>query len=87
MGLFLSDYVSIIMAIGTLAIAVIKLYLNQRKVKKDVELSKQYLETLSKLVQSHIKRKESERQLARDKFEHKKLKTYGKALGWIWEHL
>jgi len=70
-----------------LIIAFIELYLKQQKTKKEIELSKQYLETLSKIVQSHIKRQESRQQLDRDKFEHEKLKTYGKALGWIWEHL
>jgi len=85
-GLSLADYVSIIVAIGTLAGAVLKLYLNQRKTRKEIELGKQYLQTLSKLVQSHIKRQESQQQLEKDKHEWKKLKDLAKLGKWVWEH-
>ena len=86
MGLSLADYVSIIVTIGTLAGAVLKLYLELRKAQKELELSKQYLKTLSKLVQSHIKRQESQQQFEKDKHEWKKLKDLAKLGKWVWEH-
>jgi len=85
-GLSLADYVSIIVTIGTLAGAVLKLYLELRKAQKELELSKQYLKTLSKLFQSHIKRQESQQQLEKDKHEWQKLKDLAKLGKWVWEH-
>jgi len=70
------DYVGMAVPIVSLAIAFLKLYLDQRKVKKELELSKQYLKTLSKLVESHQK----SQQLEKDKFEWQKLKDIAKGL-------
>jgi len=69
-------------AIASLIIAVIKLYLEQRKAKKDLELSKEYLKTLSELVKSL----ESQQQLEKEKLQWDRLKNIGKALGWFFEH-
>lgn len=81
MNLSLFVDVGSIVTIAGLVIAVVELYLNQRKAKKELELSKQYLQNLSKLVESHIKRQESQQQLEKDKFAWKKLKDFAKALG------
>jgi len=70
---------SIITSIATLVgviIAFAKLYWEQQKAKKDIELSKQYLKTLSRLVYEREK-------LEREKLEWRKLEGIGKALGWI----
>ena len=75
----LVDVGSIATILG-LIIAVVELYLNQRKAKKGLELNKQYLLNLSKLVESHIKRQESQQQLEKDKFEWQKLRDVAKTL-------
>ena len=75
----LIDIASVVAIVG-LAISVITLYLNQRKTKKDLELAKEYIQLLSKLVESYRKGIESQQQLEKDKFEWRKLETLGKAL-------
>lgn len=72
-----------ITAIVSLAIAVVKLYLDQRKAKKERQLQKEYLLTLSQLVKSL----ESQQQLEKEKLQWDKLTGIGKTLGWIAEHL
>lgn len=72
---------SIATLIGVI-IAFTKLYLDQQKSKKDIELSKQYLKSLSKLVESHIRSQETQQQIERENLNWQKLKDIGKAL---WE--
>jgi len=74
-------------AIMGLVISVLTLYLNQRKTKKEIELAKQYIQILSGLVESYEKRMNSHERLEKDKLEWDKLKTIGKALGWVVDYL
>jgi hypothetical protein len=76
----LIDIISGIAIVG-LIITVIKLYLEQRKAKKDLELSKEYLKTLSELVKSL----ESQQQLEKEKLQWDRLTGIGKTLGWLYE--
>lgn len=63
-------------------IAFAKLYLDQKKSKREIELSKQYLKSLSKLVESHIRSQETQKQIETQKLNWQILKDVGKAL---WE--
>ena len=72
-------------AIVGLIISVVTLFLNQRKTKKELELTKEYLKTLSELVQTYRKGVDSQAQLQKERFEHEKLRDAAKALGWLWE--
>lgn len=72
---------SIVTFVGVI-IAFAKLYLDQRKARKEIELSKQYLKSLSHLVESHIRSQESQQQIEREKLNWQKLTDIGKAL---WE--
>jgi len=74
--------VGTVIAIASLIVTVVKLYLDQRKSRKEIELSKQYVQTLSKLVESHIKSQESQQQLEKQRFDWQKLKDIAKGL---WE--
>ena len=60
--------------------AFVKLYLDQRKTKKEVELTVKYLRELSKFVESNIKARESQQQIKREEFEWQKVKDIGKGL-------
>jgi len=80
------DYGTIIAIVG-LFISIIKLYLDQRKAKKDLELSKRGLKILSRLVETYRKGHESQLQLQREKLEWEKWKDLAKTAGWVWEHL
>jgi len=80
------DYGTIIAIVG-LFVSVIKLYLDQRKAKEDLELSKRGLKILSRLVEAYRKGHESQLQLQRNKLEWKKWKDLAKAAGWVWERL
>jgi len=75
-----------IVAIAGLIVSVITLYLNQRKTKKELELAKEYVHTLSRLVESYRTGMRTNQQLQKEKFEWEKLKTIGKAFGWMIEH-
>jgi len=81
------DYVGIIVPIVSLAIAVLKLYLNQRKARREIEISKQGIMILSQLVESYEKGQESTQQLEREKFVFEQWKAAAKAIGWIFERL
>ena len=81
------DYVGIIVPIISLAVAVLKLYLDQRKAKREIEMSKQGIVILSQLVESYKKGQESAQQLEREKFAFEQWKTAAKAIGWIFERL
>jgi len=85
MSLPLIDIGSLIAVVG-LATSVVTLYFNQRKTKKDLELAKEYIHVLSKLVESYRKGIESQQQFEKDKFEWRKLETLGKALWGIVKH-
>lgn len=74
-----------VVAIVMLVITVIKLYLEQRKAKKDIELSKQGLRVLSRLVEAYQKGQASQLQLQKEKLELEKWKAAAKAFGWLWE--
>jgi len=86
LGVFVLSWVEIgsiitsITALIGLIIAFVKLYLDQRKTRKEIELSKQYLQALSKLVESHIKSQESQQQIEKQKLEWKKMTDIGKTL-------
>ena len=85
MSLSLVEIGSIITNIATiigLIIAFAKLHLDQQKSKEEIELSKQYLKSLSQLVESHVKSQESQQQIEKDRLNWQKLKDAGKAL---WE--
>lgn len=86
MSLSLSEIASII-AVVSLAISVLKLYLEQRKAKKDLELAKKYLHTLSELVKTYRMGLKSQQQLEKEKLQWRRLEGFGKALGWAFEHL
>jgi len=87
MALSILEYVGIIVPIATLTIAVIKLYLEQRKAKRDIELSKQGLKILSRLVDTYQRGQASQLQLEKQKLEFEKWKSAAKALGWILERV
>ena len=82
MSLPLFDIGSVVAIVG-LAITVAKLYLEQRKAKKDIELSKQGLKILSRLVETYQRGQASQLQLEKQKLEFDKWKSAAKALGWI----
>jgi len=85
MSLSLVEIGSIITNIATiigLIIAFAKLHLDQQKFKKEIELSKQYLKSLSKLVESHIKSQETQEQIEKQKLNWQIVKDVGKVL---WE--
>jgi hypothetical protein len=71
-----------LVAITSLIVTVVKLYLNQRKSRKEIELSKQYVQTLSRLVEAHIRAQGSQQELEKQKFDWQKLKDIAKGL---WE--
>jgi hypothetical protein len=81
------DYVGIIVPIVSLAVAVFKLYLDQRKARREIEMSKQGIMILSQLVESYKKGQESAQQLEREKFAFEQWKAAAKAIGWIFERL
>lgn len=70
-----------LIAIAGLIFAVINLYLEQRKAKKELELSKEYLKTLSDIVKSL----QVQQQLEKEKLQWDRLRDIGKALGWLIE--
>ena len=70
-----------------LAITVVKLYLDQRRTKKEVELSKRGLQILSNLVEAYQKKQASQLQLKKEMFELEKWKAAAKTLGWIWQRM
>jgi len=81
----LIDVGSIVAIIG-LVISVVTLYLNQRKTRKELELTKEYIKVLSQLVESYKKGLEAQQELENRKLLWQQLKGFGKALGWIVEH-
>jgi type II secretory pathway pseudopilin PulG len=85
MSLPLTDIGSAIAIVG-LAISVITLYFNQRKTKKELELAKEYVHALSRLFESYRESSRSHQQLEKEKLDWDKLKTIGKALGWMIEY-
>jgi len=80
------DYGTIV-AIASLVVAIIGLYLEHRKDRSDIELSKQGLEVLSKLVQSYERGQESQRQSQQEKLQFEKWKSLAKAAGWILDRM
>lgn len=79
-----------LIAIASLTITIVKLYLDQRRTKKEVELSKQGLKILSKLVETYQKEQASQAsqlQLKKEMFELEKWKAAAKTFGWIWEKM
>lgn len=85
MSLPLIDIGSLIAIVG-LVISVITLYFNQRKTKKELDLAKEYVQTLSRLVESYKMSMRTQQELQKEEFNWEKLKSIGKALGWIVEH-
>lgn len=75
------DYGTIVAIVG-LAITIVKLYLDQRRARADIELSKRGLEILSRLVAAYKRGKESQQALEREKLELEKWKALAKAAGW-----
>lgn len=80
------DYGTIV-AIASLLVAIIGLYLEHRKDRSDIELSKQGLRVLSKLVESYEKGQESQRQLQQERLQFEKWKSLAKAAGWILDRI
>lgn len=80
------DFGSLLAIVG-LAITVVKLYLDQRRTKKEVELSKRGLQILSNLVEAYQKKQASQLQLKKEMFELEKWKAAAKTLGWIWQRM
>lgn len=86
MDLSLFDYGTIV-AIASLIVAIIGLYLEHRKDRSDIELSKQGLKVLSKLVQSYERGQESQKQLQQERLQFEKWKSLAKAAGWVLDHM
>jgi len=86
MSSIILDIGSVVAIVG-LAITVVKLYLEQRRARRDIELSKQGLKILSRLVETYQKGQESQLQLQKQKLEFEKFKSAAKAVGWIWERM
>jgi hypothetical protein len=84
--LSLLDYGTMV-AIASLVVAIIGLYLEHRKNRSDIELSKQGLEVLSNLVQSYERGQESQRQLQQEKLQFEKWKSLAKAAGWVLDRI
>jgi hypothetical protein len=82
----LIDIGSVVAIIG-LAVSVFALYMNYRKTKKDLELAKKYLHTLSELVKTYRMGLKSQQQLEKEKLQWRRLEGFAKALGWAFEHL
>jgi len=81
------DYLGIIVPLVSLALAVLKLYLDQRRTKREIEISKQGIMILSRVVESYKKGQESMQQLEREKLAFERWKAAAKAIGWIFERL
>jgi len=81
------DYVGIAVPITGLAIAVLKLYLDERQARKEIKMSKQGLVVLSQLVKSYEKGRDSALQLEREKLGFEQWKAAAKAIGWVFDHL
>jgi len=81
------DYVGIIVPIISLAIAVLKLYLDQRKARKEIDISKKGIVILSQFIESYKKGQESAQQLEREKFAFEQWKAAAKTIGWVFERL
>lgn len=79
--------VASLVAISGLIITVVKLYLDQRKAKRDIELSKRGLEILSRLIEAYRKGQESQQQIEREKLELEKWKAVAKTAGWVLDRL
>ena len=71
-----------VVALISVIIAFAKLYFDQQKSKKEIELSKQYLKSLSQLVESHIRSQETQQQIEKQKLNWQILKDVGRGL---WE--
>jgi predicted butyrate kinase (DUF1464 family) len=79
--------VASLVAISGLIVTVVKLFLDQRKAKRDIELSKRGLEILSRLVEAYRKGQESVQQLEKEKLDLEKWKAIAKAAGWVLDRL
>lgn len=77
----LLDYGTIVAIIG-LVITVVKLYLDRRRARSDIELSKRGLEILSRLVTAYKRGQESQQALEKEKLDLEKWKALAKAAGW-----
>jgi len=80
------DYGTIAAIVG-LVITVLKLYLDQRKAKADIELSKRGLQILSRLVETYKRGQESQQALEREKLEFERWKAVAKTAGWVLDRL
>jgi len=80
------DYGTIVAVVG-LVIAVIKLYLDQRRARADIELGKRGLEILSRLIEAHRKGQEAQQALEKEKLEFQRWKALAKAAGWVLDYL
>ena len=80
------DYGTIV-AIAGLVITVVKLYLDQRKTRADMELSKRGLEILSRLVVAYKRGQEAQQALEQEKLEFQKWKAVAKAAGWVLDRI
>lgn len=80
------DYGTMV-AIASLVVAIIGLYLEHRKDRSDIELSKRGLEVLSKLVESYERGQESQRQLQQERLQFEKWKSLAKTAGWVLDHI
>jgi len=75
-----------IVAIAGLILSVITLYFSQRKTKKELELTKEYIKVLSQLVESYKRQAEAQQGLEERKLLWKQLEGIGKAFGWMAKH-
>jgi len=80
------DYGTMV-AIASLIVAIIGLYLEHRKDRSDIKLSKQGLEVLSRLVESYERGQESQKLLRQEKLQFEKWKSLAKAAGWVLDHM
>jgi hypothetical protein len=80
------DYGTLV-AFASLVLAIIGLYLQHRKDRSDIEMSKQGIEVLSKLVESYQKGQQTQQQLQQEILQFEKWKSLAKAAGWLLDHL
>lgn len=78
----IGSIVTSITALVGMIISFVKLYLDQRRTQKEVELTVKYLRELSKFVESNIRKQETQQQIEKEKLEWNKIRDVGKAL---WE--
>ena len=66
--------------VASVVVAFLKLRSDQQKSRREIELSKKYLKSLSELVQAHTRSQDSQQELEIERLNWQKLTDLGKAL-------